>query len=188
MHIHHSSVGGVDIWLATDLLRLALPSKLRQSTQSHGQSLFSCHRLFRLLILHLRIAGEFLKSREHGLREFAKRRNALGYKELIELKHAHRVRATALLVRLWKLNVIRKSTLTYAYKLIARGWRTKERKEIEPFDQQGPRGRPARFERPCYCALAEDLISLAMGTEHADNAPSGTRGRSEGSAARQCTR
>ncbi len=54
--------------------------------------------------------------REHLLSEVGKRRNALGYKELIELKHVYRVSATALLVRLWQLNVIGKSILTYGYR------------------------------------------------------------------------
>ena len=110
-------------------------------------------------------AGAFLMPREHLLREVGKRRNALGYKELIELKHVYRVSGAALLVRLWQLNVISKSTLTYAYQTIARGWRTKEPEEIEPSDQRGQRERPARFERLCYRALAEGLISLAKGTE-----------------------
>lgn len=110
-------------------------------------------------------AGAFLMPREHLLREVGRRRNALGYKELIELKHVYRVSGAALLVRLRQLNVISKSTLTYAYQTIARGWRTKEPEEIEPIDQRGQRERPARFERLCYRALAEGLISLAKGTE-----------------------
>ena len=110
-------------------------------------------------------AGAFLMPREHLLREVGRRRNALGYKELIELKHVYRVSGAALLVRLWQLNVISKSTLTYVYQTIARGWRTKEPEEIEPTDQRGKRERPARFERLCYRALAEGLISLAKGTE-----------------------
>ena len=110
-------------------------------------------------------AGAFLMPREHLLREVGKRRNALGYKELIELKHVYRVSGAALLVRLWQLNVISKSKLTYTYQTVARGWRTKEPEEIEPINQRGQRERPARFERLCYRALSEGLISLAKGTE-----------------------
>lgn len=110
-------------------------------------------------------AGAFLMPREHLLREVGKRRNALGYRELIELKHVYRVSGAALLVRLRQLNVISKSTLTYAYQTIARGWRTTEPAEIEPINQRGQRERPARFERLCYRALAEGLISLAKATE-----------------------
>ena len=112
-----------------------------------------------------RFAGAFLMPREHLLREVGKRRSALGYKELIELKHLYRVSGAALLVRLRQLKVISKSTLTYAYQTIARGWRTQEREEIEPIDQRGQREHPVRFERLCYRALAEGLISLTKGME-----------------------
>lgn len=112
-----------------------------------------------------RFAGAFLMPREHLLRKVGMHRNALGYKELIELKHVYRVSGAALLVRLWQLNVISQSTLTYAYQTVARGWRTKEPAEIEPVDQRGQRERPTRFERLCYRALAEGLISLAKGAE-----------------------
>ncbi|MYG04520.1 MAG: ImmA/IrrE family metallo-endopeptidase, partial [Acidobacteriia bacterium] len=112
-----------------------------------------------------KFAGAFLMPREHLLREVGKHRSALGYRELIELKHVYRVSGAAVLVRLCQLNVISKSTLTSAYQTVARGWRTKEPEEIEPIDQRGQRERPARFERLCYRALAEGLISLAKGTE-----------------------
>ncbi len=112
-----------------------------------------------------RFAGAFLMPREHLLREVGNHRNAMGYKELIELKHIYRVSGAALLVRLRQLNVISQSTLTYAYQTVARGWRTKEPVEIEPVDQRGQHERPTRFERLCYRALAEGLISLAKGAE-----------------------
>lgn len=112
-----------------------------------------------------RFASAFLMPREHLLREVGKHRNMVSYKELIELKHVYGVSGAALLVRLRQLNVISQSTLTYAYQTVARGWRTKEPEEIEPVDQRGQRERPTRFERLCYRALAEGLISLAKGAE-----------------------
>lgn len=112
-----------------------------------------------------RFAGAFLMPREHLLREVGNHRNAMGYKELIALKHVYRVSGAALLVRLRQLNVISQSTLTYAYQTVARGWRTKEPVEIEPVDQRGQHERPTRFERLCYRALAEGLISLAKAAE-----------------------
>ena len=112
-----------------------------------------------------RFAGAFLMPREHLLRKVGKHRNTMGYKELIELKHIYQVSGAALLVRLWQLNVISQSTLTYAFQTVARGWRTREPAEIEPIDQRGQRERPTRFERLCYRALAEGLISLAKGAE-----------------------
>src|SRR5712692_5616431 len=68
-------------------------------------------------------AGAFLMPREHLLREVGKHRNALGYKELIDLKHLYCVSGMALLIRLRQLSVISESTLIYAYQSIARGWR-----------------------------------------------------------------
>ena len=110
-------------------------------------------------------AGAFLMPRVQLLQEAGNRRNALGYKEIIELKRLYQVSAVALLVRLQRLNIISKSALTYAFKTIARGWRTQEPEEIEPINERGQRERPSRFERLCYRALAEGLISLAKGAE-----------------------
>ena len=112
-----------------------------------------------------KFAAAFLMPREHLLHEVGTHRNAMSYKELIELKHVYRVSGAALLVRLRELNVISQSTLTYAYQTVARGWRTKEPAEIEPIDQRGKRERPTRFERLCYRALAEGIISVAKGAE-----------------------
>ena len=63
------------------------------------------------------------------------------------------------------MNAISKSTLTYAYQTIARGWRTTEPEELDRVDERGQLERPARFERLCYRTVAEGLISLAIATE-----------------------
>jgi Zn-dependent peptidase ImmA (M78 family) len=110
-------------------------------------------------------AGAFLMPREHLLRAVGKNRNALGYKELIVLKHLYRVSGAALLMRLRQVGVIRESTLVYAFQSIARGWRTQEPVELEPEEHRGQRERALRFERLCYRALAEGLVSLAKATE-----------------------
>lgn len=111
-------------------------------------------------------AGAFLMPREHLLREVGKHRNALGYKELIDLKRLYRVSGAALLMRLRQLDVITGSTLIYAFQTIARGWRTQEPYELEsPEEQRGQRERALRFERLCYRALAEGLISLSKAAE-----------------------
>ncbi|MGO9230059.1 MAG: helix-turn-helix domain-containing protein [Bryobacteraceae bacterium] len=110
-------------------------------------------------------AGAFLMPREHLLREVGKNRNALGYKELIDLKRLYRVSGMALLMRLRQVSVISESTLIYAFQSIARGWRTQEPVELEPEQQRGQRERALRFERLCYRALAEGLISLTKGAE-----------------------
>ena len=110
-------------------------------------------------------AGAFLIPAEHLLSQVGKHRNALGYKELIDLKRLYRVSGAALLVRLRQLDVISGSTLTYAFQTIARGWRTQEPEEIEPSAKRGTRESARRFERLCYRALAEGLISLSKGAE-----------------------
>jgi Zn-dependent peptidase ImmA (M78 family) len=110
-------------------------------------------------------AGAFLMPREHLLREVGKNRNALGYTELIGLKRLYRVSGMALLMRLRQVGVISESTLVYAFQSIARGWRTQEPMELESEKDRGRRERALRFERLCYRALAEGLITLSKGAE-----------------------
>ncbi len=110
-------------------------------------------------------AGAFLMAREHLLREVGKHRNALGYKELIDLKRLYRVSGAALLMRLRQLEVISDSTLIYVFQTIGRGWRTQEPYELESPEERGEQERAPRFERLCYRALAEGLISLSKAAE-----------------------
>ena len=110
-------------------------------------------------------AGSFLIPRAHLLREVGKHRNALGYKELIDLKQLYRVSGAALLMRLRQIGVISQSTLIYASQTIARGWRTQEPDELEAAEERGQRERSLRLERLCYRALAEGLISLGKGAD-----------------------
>jgi Zn-dependent peptidase ImmA (M78 family) len=110
-------------------------------------------------------AGAFLMPGEHLLREVGKHRNALGYKEMIDIKRLYRVSGAALLMRLRQLDVIDQPTLIYAFQSIARGWRTNEPEELEPVKERGQRERALRFERLCYRALAEGLISLMKAAE-----------------------
>lgn len=110
-------------------------------------------------------AGAFLMPREHLRREVGKHRNALGYRELIDLKRMYQVSGAALLMRMRQLDVISEATLVYAFQTIARGWRTQEPDEIEPAKVRGTREPALRFERLCYRALAEGLISLSKAAE-----------------------
>jgi Zn-dependent peptidase ImmA (M78 family) len=110
-------------------------------------------------------AGAFLMPREHLLREVGKHRNALGYKELIDLKRLYRVSGAALLVRLRQLDVISESTMIYAFQTVCRGWRSEEPQPLENPEQRGKHERALRFERLCYRALAEGLISLSKASE-----------------------
>jgi Zn-dependent peptidase ImmA (M78 family) len=110
-------------------------------------------------------AGAFLMPREHLLKEVGKQRNAFGYKEIIDLKRLYRVSGVALLMRLRQLDVISESTLIYAFQSVARGWRTHEPEELEREKERGQRERALRFERLCYRALAEGMISLTKAAE-----------------------
>lgn len=109
--------------------------------------------------------GAFLMPREHLLREVGKHRQALGYKELIDLKRLYRVSGAALLMRLRQLEVIDDSTLIYAFQTIARRWRTQEPEELEPPQERGNRERARRFDRLCYRTLAEGMISMDKAAE-----------------------
>lgn len=110
-------------------------------------------------------AGAFLMPREHLLRQVGKHRNALGYKELINLKRLYRVSGAALLMRLRQLDVINEPTLIYILQTIARGWRTQEPEELEGEKERGQLEQALRFERLCYRALAEGLIPLTKAAE-----------------------
>ena len=103
--------------------------------------------------------------RDHLEREVGKNRNSLGYKELIDLKRLYRVSGAALLVRLRNIGVISEATLIYAFQTVARGWRTLEPVPLEQDREQGKKERAWRFERLCYRALAEGLISLTKAAE-----------------------
>ncbi len=112
-----------------------------------------------------RFAGAFLMPRSHLEKEVGKHRNSLGYRELISLKRIYRVSGAALLVRLRDIGIISGSVLTYMFQSVARTWRTNEPEELEPKDKRGEYEKPRRFERLCYRALAEDLISLSKAAE-----------------------
>jgi Zn-dependent peptidase ImmA (M78 family)/DNA-binding XRE family transcriptional regulator len=112
-----------------------------------------------------RFAGAFLMPRTHLQREVGQHRNALGYRELMDLKRIYQVSGAALLVRLRDIDIISDSTLTYAFQTLACGWRTQEPEEIEPPDRRGECEKERRFERLCYRALAEKLISVPKAAE-----------------------
>jgi Zn-dependent peptidase ImmA (M78 family)/DNA-binding XRE family transcriptional regulator len=109
-----------------------------------------------------RFAGAFLMHKLHLKREVGDHRSSLGYRELIDLKRIYRVSGAALLVRLRDLGIISNPTLTYMFQTVARKWRTTEPEPLEVGEQYE---QPQRFERLCYRALAENLISLAKAAE-----------------------
>ncbi|GJL53121.1 MAG: transcriptional regulator [Nitrospirales bacterium] len=110
-------------------------------------------------------AGAFLAPRDHLVREIGKHRRALGYHELVQLKRMYRISAAALLVRLKTVGVIDDSTLAYAFQTFAKGWRTMEPEPLEKPGEEGKHEIPRRFERLCYWALAEKLITPGKAAE-----------------------
>lgn len=104
-------------------------------------------------------AGAFLVPRDHLIREIGKSRKALGYRELVHLKRMYRISAAALLMRLKQVGIIEESTATYAFQTFARSWRAQEPDPLEVANEEGKHELPRRFERLCYWALAERLIS-----------------------------
>ena len=110
-------------------------------------------------------AGAFLMHRDHLVREVGENRRALGYQELVQLKRMYRVSAAALLVRLQQVGIIDESTLTYAFKTFAKGWRKSEPEPLEVSGKEGTYELPRRFERLCYWALAEKFIDLGKACE-----------------------
>ena len=110
-------------------------------------------------------AGAFLIPRGHLVREIGEARKATGYQELIQLKRMYRVSAATLLVRFKQVGVINESTLAYAFQTFARGWRSTEPEPLERRGEEGQHEEPRRFERLCYWALAEGLISPSKAGE-----------------------
>jgi Zn-dependent peptidase ImmA (M78 family)/DNA-binding XRE family transcriptional regulator len=112
-----------------------------------------------------RFAGAFLIPQEHLTQEIGKHRNAFGYRELIQLKRMYRIAAAAFLMRLKSIGVIDESTLSYAFRTFAKGWRTSEPESLEADERERKYERPKRFERLCYWALAEGLIAPSKAVE-----------------------
>lgn len=110
-------------------------------------------------------AGAFLIPKAHLIREIGNSRKGLSYGELVQLKRMYRVSAAALLMRLQQVGIIDQPTLAHAFRTFARGWRKKEPVPLEPKGEQGQHEVPRRFERLCYWALAERLISPGKACE-----------------------
>jgi Zn-dependent peptidase ImmA (M78 family)/DNA-binding XRE family transcriptional regulator len=110
-------------------------------------------------------SGAFLVPRAHLEREMGEHRRGLGYYELSQLKRMYRVSAAAFLVRLKHIGIIDEATMAYAFRTFARTWRREEPEPLEASGQEGTRELAQRFERLCYWALAEKLISLGKASE-----------------------
>ena len=111
--------------------------------------------------LAMRFAGAFLMPGMHVRAEVGSCRHSLGYRELIALKHLYRVSAAAILVRLEQIGIISHSSMIHVFRTIGRTWRKAEPLPIEDNVEE----KTDRFERLCFRALSEDLISQAKAVE-----------------------
>lgn len=112
-----------------------------------------------------RFASAFIVPKSHLENEVGDFRHSFGYRELIYLKHIYRISGAALLVRLKTIGIISDANLTYAFQTVARTWRSTEPEPLETEKQRGSQEKPCRFERLCYRALSEDLISISKAAE-----------------------
>ncbi len=108
-------------------------------------------------------AGAFLVPKDHLVLEVGIRRNALAFKEFMQLKRSYRVSAATLLLRLKQVGIINQSTLSYAFQTYAKGWRSSEPSPLESGEDKYEV--PRRFELLCYRALAEKLIAPSKACE-----------------------
>lgn len=111
-----------------------------------------------------RFGGAFLMPAAHLKEEVGRRRRAFGYREVMELKRLYRVSASALLVRLEQVGIVGRSTMVRVLRTTGRGWRRQEPWPIEDAAAE----RATRFERLCFRALSETLISPVKAAELLD--------------------
>lgn len=131
-------------------------------------------------------AGAFLVPFDHLVNEIGKQRHALGYRDIVYLKRMYRVSAAALVMRLGQVGIVDQSSVANAFRTYARKWRSTEPDPLEPEGEKGEHEAARRFERLCYWALAEKLITPAKAGELLRQSPSeieqGLRGPAEADA------
>lgn len=110
-------------------------------------------------------AGAFLVNAEHLKEEIGDHRRSVSFPELVALKRMYRVSAAAMLMRLKQVGILSDSAVAYAFQTFARGWRKEEPQPLEPEDRKGEFEKPKRFDRLCYWALSERLISPSKASE-----------------------
>jgi len=111
-----------------------------------------------------RVASASLMPSDHLREQVGKHRQGFGVPELLATKRLYGVSAAALLVRLRDTEIISPETMTYAFQTFARTWRKTEPQPIVD-SADAPRERPHRFERLCYRALSEGVITLSKAAE-----------------------
>jgi len=112
-----------------------------------------------------RFAGAFLVNMKHLKREIGEHRHSISYPELIQLKRMYRVSAASMLMRFKQAEILSESAVAYAFQTFAKSWRRQEPRPLEEKKNQGKFESPKRFQRLCYWALAEKLISPSKASE-----------------------
>jgi Zn-dependent peptidase ImmA (M78 family) len=92
-------------------------------------------------------------------------RQSLSHHEVMDLKKLYRVSAAAFVIRLKDVGILPENTVTYIFQTTGRTWRTEEPCPLEATGDSRLHERPYRFERLCYWALAEGLISSSKAAE-----------------------
>ncbi|MAT94115.1 MAG: transcriptional regulator [Halioglobus sp.] len=110
-------------------------------------------------------AGAFLVNAKHLKEEIGEHRHSVSFPELVALKRMYRVSAAAMLMRLKQVGILSDSAVTYAFQTFARGWRKEEPQPLETGNKKGEFEKPKRFDRLCYWALSERLISPSKASE-----------------------
>ena len=110
-------------------------------------------------------SGSFLVDEEHLKREIGGERHSVSFPELTQLKRLYRVSAAAMLVRLKQANILSESAVAYAFQTFAKSWRRIEPLPLEEKENQGKFESPKRFNRLCYWALSEKLISPSKASD-----------------------
>ena len=112
-----------------------------------------------------RFAGSFLVNMEHLKKEIGSHRRSMSFPELIQLKRLYRVSAASMLMRFKQAGILSESVVAYAFQTFAKSWRKVEPEPIEHEEKRGEYERPKRFNRLCYWALSEKLISPSKASE-----------------------
>jgi Zn-dependent peptidase ImmA (M78 family) len=112
-----------------------------------------------------RFAGALLQPAPHVRREVGTHRQGFGVVELMQTKQVYRVSAAALLVRFRDLGIISPETMVYIFQTVGRTWRTTEPSPIKEGRGDEILEAPRRFQRLCYRALAERLLTKETAAE-----------------------
>jgi Zn-dependent peptidase ImmA (M78 family) len=111
-----------------------------------------------------RFAGAFLIHGDHLKAEVGAHRRQVSSPEIIALKRIYRVSAAAMLMRLKQIDILSEPAVAYAFQTFARSWRREEPEPIEELHVEKLE-QPLRYDRLCYWALSERLISPSKASE-----------------------